>query len=144
MFTYTPLSNEQIDSYRKILKPGIANFTIISASEKTSKAGNPMIEIKMHVWDSEGTQGQLLDWLVGAPEMAWKLKSFCQSIGNESLYESGEISPLTLINKSGQLKIGLKKDNDGNDRPRVVGYVHQTNVANISGDTNDLDDDCPF
>src|SRR6185437_7492859 len=103
MFNYEVYSDEEIDSQRKKLSAGICNFTVVSAIEKLSKtSGLPMLELKLHVWDCHGVEGTVFDYLVSSEKMAWKLRDFCKSIGDISIYKEKRLSSFTASHKSGK------------------------------------------
>lgn len=151
LFDYEPLSDEEIESHRKRLKPGSGTFNVIEAKDRVSKNGNPMIELKLQVWDENGCEGTVFDYLVaGIPSMAFKLRNFCKSIGHPEFYMQRKLSSLTALNKMGKLKITLKKDDKGEEWPRIADYLPHIqgsplpNYVETKNEIENIDDDIPF
>lgn len=139
MFAYTPLTNEQIEQNRKTVEPGDVYFEVISATEKTSKENKiPMIELQLKLTDKHGTSGVIRDYLLATPSCAWKLKSFCESINEENLYSSGNLSAESVRFKHGNVKIKKVFDN-GFYRLKVVNYLkHRKEPDPINEDDLDI------
>lgn len=142
MFTFTPKSDDELSN---LLVVGDGEFEVIDAKIKTSKNGNPMIELKLMVWDSRGRQKIIYDNLVNVESFQFKIKHFCDAIGILNKYEAGSIlredivPPVGPVRK-GRLKIGISKDFFGNhpDKNKVVDYL-----KNKQGDAP-FNDDIPF
>ena len=77
-FTYEPITAEQVEKERQypLLDPGIYNFQVIESTFKTSSTGNPMIVLKLMIWDKNGKEFIVFDYLVGTNGMAWKTRHF--------------------------------------------------------------------
>lgn len=55
---------------------------VVDAKEKTSKSGNPMIELKLEVRPEGGGSGpKFFDWLVMSEAAAWKFDQFLAAAG---------------------------------------------------------------
>lgn len=144
---FEPLSDAELAAQRGTLKPGPADFEVIDAKEALSKAGNEMVKLTLRVWDSEGRQGQLFDYLLGNAQ--WKIKSFYQSIGNPEAYEAGLIDPLNLSGASGKAILTIQKDPKYGDQVRIQNYVmpgvkKETKEAKDPDSIRDEGDDVPF
>lgn len=147
MFKYPVLNDQQIKQQQeefiaslKPLDPGIYNFQVLEATEKTSKSGNPMLELVLNVWGHDGKVFRLYDWLVGIESMAFKTKHFWESVGEPEKYISGEAAAVDFLDKSGKLETLLKKDDKGNLRAGIKDYVPV-----LSKTENDFhDDDIPY
>ena len=107
---FKPMSDEEIESLSPKLKPGVCDYEVLTAEETISKSNNPMIKIKLKVWDCDGKEGFVNDFLM--EKIPWKLKRFCQSHGLTDQYEKGNLSDVDIFNKTGQCKIRPQKDND--------------------------------
>ncbi len=60
---FTPRTEEEIaDS--KLWKKGVYDFEVLDACEKISKAGHPMIELKIRVSNGDGVARTLPDYLL--------------------------------------------------------------------------------
>ena len=109
---FNPLTDEQIDALES-LTDGFADFRVTQALEKTSKNGNPMIELKLTVTTEHGGSGMVYDYLVMGTNKKFpefKLKRFFQSIGHESQYKKGEIWATGLTGLEGKCLLKQKKD----------------------------------
>ena len=53
MFKFEPKSEEELTD---LLEEGAGKFEVTGAKAKESKAGNPMIELTLKVWDGKGDQ----------------------------------------------------------------------------------------
>jgi hypothetical protein len=115
---FTPKTDEEL---YKLLAKGEYDFEVLTATEKTSKAGNDMIEISCKVFgpDKEHT---LKDWLLDNG----KLKRFCESTGNIDKYDAGEIHADELPGWSGKCKVDIESVEGFNDRNKITGYVTAT------------------
>lgn len=120
---FTPLDEEALNAQRGILKEGEADFEVMIANDKFSKSsGQPMIELKLKVWDCEGKEGIIFDYLVG--NVQWKLHQFLASVGRLDLYESGDVNTDILLGMCGKALLKLQKDKTGKypDQMRVTEY----------------------
>lgn len=141
---FDPLSDEELKKQRGVLTPGPANFEILEAADTVSKSsGNPMIKLQLRVWDKDGREGIIFDYLTSNAQ--WKIKNLLESIGCIDLYGSGEIDPGALVGSGGNAIIFIEKDRTGQygDSVKIRDYVikpqnKETTTALAS------DDDIPF
>lgn len=121
--TYEVLTDEQIQeqSQRTILSPGVYDFEVSKAELRTSKAGNPMVMITLKVWDKEGKNHILNDFLVGTPKMSWKIKHFWESVSKPENY-NGVLCADDCLGCAGKVTTGIEKDEKGYIKPRVLDY----------------------
>jgi hypothetical protein len=122
----TPKTDEEL---HPLLMPGEYDGEIYEAQEKTSKAGNEMIEIKVKVYHDGGPPILLRDWLLDSvPE---KLKRFCESAGLENLYEAGELTAESCVGASVRVKLKIKTDPQGQygEQNAIGGYVAKRKLA---------------
>lgn len=120
--TITPKTEQQIaDS--KLWKKGDYDFTIDDASEKTSRAGHPMIELRLRITDGHGKTRSLTDYLLD--EMPEKLRHCCAALGLLQKYESGVLSSDDFVAGRGRLSLGIEKDRRHiyHDKNVVLDYV---------------------
>lgn len=99
---------EIVDS--KLLKKGEYDFEVLDADEKTSKAGHPMIELKLRVWNINGGR-VLTDYLLA--ETPAKLRGAAAACGLLDRYETGSLSENDFRGKRGRLKLGIEKAKNG-------------------------------
>jgi hypothetical protein len=105
----------------KLLKTGIYQFEILEAWEKTSAAGNAMIELKVHVSNGHGQSRTLADYLL--PQRAEKLRHAAAACGVLDRYESGELSAADFAAKHGRLKVGVEKKQGYSPRNVIDDYI---------------------
>lgn len=143
MFTYTPLTDKQIEEARQPLKEGIYDFEVMSAENKVSKSGYQMIQLKHKIWTQEGKIVTFSDWLVALDSMIWKVKHFWESVGKPELYEQGVPHGKDYVGYAGKLVIGLRKNKEGEQALQVIDYVSKSDPR--AAKLNDIpDDDIPF
>jgi hypothetical protein len=120
---FTPVSEEQASG---VWAKGQYDATVLSAVEKTSKTGNPMIELAMTVYDGE-KQMKVRDYLVATDGGQGKIQRFCKSAGLWDLYQSGELSADSCGEAGVRVKLGIE---DGSDdyppKNKVVDYMPRT------------------
>jgi hypothetical protein len=142
--------NDLID----LLEVGDGDFEVIEAVEKHSKSnGNPMIELKLKVWDSKGQEGIIFDYLMltGSNFSLRKIRHFCYSCGLEALYDQGSLSASDCDGKAGKLKIDFQKGTNGyQDKNTVKDYIvaseetKKLDPRSTSAQDEKFDDDIPF
>jgi hypothetical protein len=67
---------------RFLVPDGLYCIECVDAKEKTSKKGNPMIELKLEVRPEGGGSGpKFFDWLVINESSAWKMDQFLAAAG---------------------------------------------------------------
>lgn len=116
-FTFKPLSEDEIDSMN-LMDEGIYNFEVRRSTRKTSKANNPMSELILKVWDAQGKEHSLYDYLVfsNVNLNIRKVKHFCDATGLQAEYKTGNIRE-ELGGLTGKVHIGrqtsMPKDTGG-------------------------------
>lgn len=103
---FVPKTQEELDRIN-LLEEGIYPFEVAFATDKVSKTGKEMIELKLRVWDKEGKEHTIYDYLIEA--LGYKLRHFSQAIGILNKYQEGMITHLDCLNKSGNVEIGIKE-----------------------------------
>ncbi len=141
---FSPKSKEEIAAERGVLKAGEGEFIVTEALETTSKSGNEMMKLKLKVWDSEGREGMVFDYLIN--NVHWKLYNFFESIGNLEAYEAGVLDPLVLIGAAGKCKLGIQKDATGKygDQTKIVDYLKPGSEPTKHKNLLDEEEDDPF
>lgn len=145
-FSFNPLSDEQIIalSNQNLLPDGDYDFEVVNAVSSYSDAGNAMIKVTLSV--KCGKEARIItDYLVASEKMMFKLKHFCESIGLENEYKSGNFLVSGCITRVGRAKIVLekgkpRKDGDGfyQDKNAVKDYIVLLKVV------EDFNDDIKF
>lgn len=126
---FTPKSNEEIEkaqAARGPFRPGVYDFEVIDAVEKTSQGGNDMIEIDIKVYGDGGDFKKVRDWLL--EKIEYRLRHFAETVGLVSEYEAGELHAFDMIGKSGKVKLGIEKGTGSYpDRNKVTDYAPDEN-----------------
>lgn len=104
-----------------ILPAGIYDFEVTKALDKTSKAGNEMIELQLAIYTDDGSMRYVRDWLMDS--VAYKLRHFAYAVGLVSEYEAGNIEAIDCEGRSGKAKIVIKKDDQYGEQNRVADYI---------------------
>lgn len=107
---FLPKKDEELNSY-DVFPKGEYDFTIITASNETSKAGNSMIKLELDIYASSGKKSRVFDYLLET--IAYKLKHFCQAVGLHEEYDAGDIVADMCFNRSGRCIIGIQSDKTG-------------------------------
>ena len=126
---FNPMTKEQLKS---LLPEGVYSFEVTSATEKDSKAGNPMIALSLRVVGEKGEVVFINDWLMQpvadddqdkTKNKVWKIRQFCHSVGLKEVYEKGSLTGYDCLKKNGMAKIKIKPDQNGNDANVVSAYL---------------------
>lgn len=104
---FEPKTATEIDE-AGLLEPGLYDFEVVEAEDKTSKAGNDMVELGLRVENGDGRGFKLLDWLVATDGGAYKVRHFAESVGLLAAYEKGDMPAGMMIGKVGRCKISIK------------------------------------
>lgn len=150
---YSPKSEQELQEQNLILK-GIYQFQVIESEDTVSKAGNEMIKLRLKLWDNEGNERTVYDYLTEA--MLYKLKHFCDIVGLVDKYEAGTLHADDCMYKMGRVSIDIQKGNanpNGGMYPDknvvkdyVVAPASSVNVPLTPANKVDpeLDDEIPF
>lgn len=146
---FEPKKEEELTD---LLEKGEGNYEVIDATRKDSKSnGNPMIELKLKVWDKAGNQGFIYDYLMltASKFSMRKIRHFCYSCGLENMYDSGKLNATDCIGKSGKLTIGFKEAEGSYHAKNTVADYTVSNGQAVSGSkdnvgTETFNDDIPF
>lgn len=115
MFTFNPKTEQEVLT-ANLLEKGEYPFVVKSCQAKTSKSGNPMLEVVLCVWDKQGKEHTIFDYLMES--MEFKLRHFFVSIGMEESYMKGAIEPASTVGKQGHVKIFIREDKTGQYQPK--------------------------
>lgn len=122
----TPKTEEEIRR-AMLLGPGEYDFEVMSAEEKLSKAGNPMIVVKMKVFNGGGGERHVTDWLM--EKMEYKLRHFMFAIGKGAAYEAGDIDAGGFQGCCGKLTLTIEEKEGFQPQNRVKDYIPQDKGA---------------
>jgi len=147
----TPKSEAELKA-SLILDEGMYPFQVVNAEDAISKSGNEMIKMTLKVWNKDGSERTLYDYLLDA--MAFKLRHFCASTGLLEKYEHGKLHAIDCIGKTGKADImiqpGQPNDKGGYypDKNSVKDYLAPDKQSILMPlkpiKKDDFDDDVPF
>lgn len=144
---FTPKSEEEVIK-GGLLAKGNYQFEVRQAVEKKSKAGNQMMELVLCLWDKEGREYSIYDYLMD--NVAYKVRHFCYATGLQDKYEAGTLHDIDCVGKSGECKIFVREDKSGQYPPRnaVADYLapleQKKQYPNANPETGFTDDEIPF
>ena len=144
---FTPKSEEEIQS-ANLLQPGIYNFLVSKAEDTTSKSGNEMIKLTLTVWDNNGHEHIVFDYLLEA--IAYKVRHFSDATSLLDKYLSGCLNAEDCLGKSGHVSIIIQDGaakGDGTNYPNrnaVKDYIKKENSPVVSNSEEFKDDEIPF
>jgi len=92
-----------------LIQPGNYDFEVEAAVPKTAQSGNEMIALTLKVWDHDGIERKVWDYLVDTEKAEWKTRHFCRSTQNEDMYEEGNIDANALVGAAGKCSIKIQK-----------------------------------
>lgn len=108
---FTPRSVEDLELEEKkreealLLQKGDYDFEVTEAIEKTSKSGNPMIQVRLKVFHEDSFRF-VTDYLM--EKMAFKLRHFAESVGLLEEYNAGQFDASNLVGASGVVKLEIE------------------------------------
>ena len=119
-----------------LLPEGCYSFEVFKAEQKTSKAGNDMIAITLHVYDGKGgAKVFVYDWLTSAFKK--KVVDFCRCVGLSDLVDGGELTAIRCLQRTGEVHL-IQEEYEGTTRNKVDRYDYTTPQKLPEGD------DIPF
>ena len=146
---YETKTDEELE--REGLAPdGTYPFEVLEAEEQTSKAGDPMVMLKLRCFMEDGTPRTVFDYI--SPE--WfhhKFKHFFATVGMADRYADREWVAAAFVGKAGTCKLGTEdgtakypaknviNDYIEGDTPKAAA-IHTAGT----GGAGDGDDDLPF
>jgi hypothetical protein len=109
------------------LRPGFYKAEITDAIEKTSKAGNEMIELDLLVQEPKAFYGSTLrDYIVAGEKTRWKINQVIAAIGMRlEEGESGDLEPKHVVGKTVIIRVEFEPDRKDASKewPRVKTYL---------------------
>lgn len=149
--TEEQMEKEHAEAASRYLWPAgsIVDYEIKAATEKTSKAGKPMIELDVDVYNGSGDVLSLKDWLPAS--IPFKLKRICEANNMLDMYNAGHVPDYELVGKIGKAKLKVQKGspkNDGSgdsypDRNQIDEYLKPAAPIGNAADA-ELNDEIPF
>lgn len=117
---FTPKTEKEIKE-ATLLAPGEYDFTVVRAEDKKSKSGKDMIKVTLGIYQANGTQRLIDDYLLES--FAHKLRHFAETIGLIAQYEMGQLGADELEGRAGKVKIVIKDQPDYGPKNEVKDYV---------------------
>lgn len=102
MFSFNPEESNNEGNF-ECLPNGEYDCQIEHVEDKTSKAGNKMLELQVNLFSGERIV-RCYDYIVN-PSGLWKLKSICRCCGWD--FDSGEVDEQLLVGKQFRVKVKL-------------------------------------
>ncbi len=132
MKLFKPMTKEEAESSKSnLFDPGVYDFEVIEAEEKTSTKGNEMFAVVLQVTINDlGETAKLRDWILLDGPMAWKLREFtCDCLGMEKQYASGQLDAEDIVGRFGKVETGHSEDGRFNEVVRYVDRREKTPVV---------------
>lgn len=96
------------------LQPGgIYDAEVTDAEERTSRAGNPYINLQLQIFVAPDSDKTKTAYDIIMPKMPRKLAHFCRAIDREDLFNSRSLSAADCIGKSVKLQMGTVRNDKG-------------------------------
>ena len=115
---FNPCTEQEI-SDRKLLPKGDYDFEILDAWEKTSEAGNPMIEVKVRVSRNGSNLTRVLSDYLHAKKPE-KLRHCCAACQLVEEYQSGSLHDDDFKGKRGRLRLAVERGRNGYASRNVI------------------------
>ena len=106
----SPKTEEEIQ-LENLLPEGNYPFTVAESADETSKTGNEMIHLGLHVHKPDGGIKWVEDYLLD--KMAFKLRHFCAEAELLDTYQQGKLCAADCAQKSGYVFIRVEPGKDG-------------------------------
>lgn len=164
-FYYEVMTEQEALAERyQLLNEGIYEGVVTSSTDTQSSTGNPMMDITITVYDKNGKEYNVRDFLVFTKNMMWKVISFCNSAGLSKEYEQGALCSSLVINKKLFVKVAIEEGREIPEdklkgKPQGSKYPDKNKIAeyrvtdnnedkkeksNTVSDSDFKDDDLPF
>lgn len=160
MAKFTPLTDEQIESFGRFFSSGRASFSVITIEDKMSSNNNPMSVFLLEIMDCNGKVGKHTDYFSWVDTAVFKFYEFLKSVcHDEESYQrakadmkAGEFINDKYLNASGECQISYYMDKEAGKEKMRLTYLPSTSRLNgtsaptrSKGDGNDfIDDPLPF
>ena len=114
-----------------VLPKGEYPAKIMEAEEKTSKAGNPMLQINLEIFDGERSKF-VRDYIVlgGEHSQDWKMGHLAKACG---MAADGEIVAMNLVERYVRVKVKVKPAKDQYPEDNAVDDYLVAQAADVSG-----------
>ena len=110
-FNYTIMDEQEAMQERfQLLPKGEYDAVVQKSEDKVSaNSGNPMMDMTLTVYDAEGREHTVRDFLVFTKSMMWKAIHFAESAGIIDQYKSGKLCSIAAQGRSVRVKIGIEE-----------------------------------
>ena len=144
MSHYTPKSDEQLDR-EGLLTPGEKDFEIIETSDKPSKSGSPMYTLTMTIFDNDGSERTVWDYIVfGNNYGERKFRHAASACGLMTEYEAGNLNHTHFMGKCGRCEIDIQEAGGGYGAKNVVKNYVKRDDPHKPAVKEELSDEVPF
>lgn len=106
MATFQPKSREEL---ARLLPDGKYQAFVSNATDKQSKSGSDMIELRLQIYDAEGAQFFINDYLVFTEKSLFKVLGFCEAAGIKDRYDTGSLSAFDCVDRTVWVNVGTQK-----------------------------------
>lgn len=156
MFQYEVMTEEQAMQERfQLLKEGEYDAVIRDSKDTISaSSGNSMMDMTVSVFDENGKDHDVRDFLVFTKSMMWKVVHFAESANIIKEYETGNLCSDVAIGKRARVKIVIEQgsqipEDKLKGKPAGSLYPDKNKIEDYikAGDKKDsdlLDDDIAF
>lgn len=117
---FAPKSEDELNP---VFEKGEYDAQVKVAEEKTSKKGNPMIQIGLQVWHPDGRTTMVNDYLLEST-MA-KLLHFCEAAGLRERYDNGDLEDRDCVGKYVRVRLDIEDKPEFGPKNIVKGYVRK-------------------
>jgi len=125
MSNYTPKTETQLAA-EGLFPKAIYDVEVAEAIDKPSKAGNPMITLKLNAFNDAGEMKTIFDYIVPSTNFGErKLRHAAAAFGLMDKYEDGTLWADDFANQMGKAEIGQSKPTDEYPLPKniVTDYI---------------------
>ncbi|HEY2811777.1 MAG TPA: hypothetical protein VGJ00_10375 [Rhabdochlamydiaceae bacterium] len=134
MFNYQVFTEAQAMQERyNLLKEGIYDAVINFSTDKTSSSGNPMMDMTLAVYDDNGMEHNVRDFLVFTPKMMWKVVHCAESANVVKEYEEQKFCSDIVVGKRVKVKVTVEEgspipDDKLNGKPVGTKYPDKNKI----------------
>lgn len=139
MFKFNPISALEALRMQQPFQEGEYEFCVMLCESKLSQSGNSMIVAHVDIFSMDGKSLSIKDYILPEhPQMGFKWRDFCVSIGLEKEYESGGIVLDALKGSHGKCIIKHEKEKNG-DRMfcKIKSYLKPSEIKTEEHPFND-------
>lgn len=119
MATFAPKSREEM---ARLLPDGKYQCFVSNATDKQSKNGSEMIELRLETYGPDGGKFPLTDYLVFSEKSLFKILGFAEAAGIKDRYDAGSISAADCIDRTVWATVGTQKQDGFQPRNTIKGY----------------------